>query len=96
MRKPISRKEWNKLNQHVKDVLKMARTHDPDLVKWLRGLDRRVVNQAKALLEIQSDIETINHQLERIGAPQYRRIINGSRSKIATVEATVFATKGQE
>jgi hypothetical protein len=53
MRKPITRKEFAKVTRRANAALKLASTHDPDLL---------------------SRIEVLERQMERIGAPQYRKI----------------------
>jgi len=53
MRKPITRKEWNKLVKQVKEALRLASVHDP---------------------EHETRLGVIERQMERIGAPQYRRV----------------------
>lgn len=58
MIKPITRKEYNDLRRWLKDTSKQASTHDPDIVRWLKGLYDRV-----AILE---------RQVELLGAKPYR------------------------
>lgn len=42
MLKPITRKEFNKLNQIAKDALRLASKHDPDLEKRIVVLERQM------------------------------------------------------
>lgn len=51
------------------DAIQMASTHDPDHNKWLTEISR-VINRDLAAIE--SRLDLIEHQLRRIGAPQYR------------------------
>ena len=52
------------------DALMMTSSHDPDHHKWLTQITN-VLN--KDLKEIESRLDIVEHQLRRIGAPQYRR-----------------------
>ena len=74
----------------LKDALKLASNHDPELVKWLRGIDRRLVLVQKALNTIESNAQLTERRLDRVGAPQYRTLYSPS-PKIQTVEANTFA-----
>ena len=58
MRKPITRKEWNKQVQFAKNCMRLASTHDPDIINWLKCIYDRV-----AILE---------RQVELLGAKPYR------------------------
>jgi hypothetical protein len=62
----ITHKEWNKLNSRLKGVERLASTHDPDLVKRLKEIERRIVT-------LFADSVIHERRLDRIGAPQYRR-----------------------
>ena len=42
MRKPITRKEFNTLTRFAKDAMRLASTHDPDLVRWIVDTQSRV------------------------------------------------------
>jgi hypothetical protein len=47
-----------KQSQDIKNALKLASTHDPDIMKWITELEYR--------------LDIAERQLERLGAPQYR------------------------
>jgi hypothetical protein len=74
MVKPITRKEYNKLVQQVKDALRLASTHDPDHAKLLNDHARWLVQLGTQLC---NRIDIIERQLERLGAPQYRTVRKG-------------------
>ena len=42
------------------DAMQLASSHDPDLLKAIRNLD--------------SQVELLERRLDRLGAPQYRRV----------------------
>jgi len=42
MRRPIKRAEWNKLVRYSKDCMRLASTHDPDLLKRIEVLERQM------------------------------------------------------
>lgn len=65
--KPITRKEFNNLSRQVRDALKLASTHDPDLVKQIKALSKIIAAQFDRIV-------VMERQLERLGAPQYRRV----------------------
>jgi len=91
MIKPPTRAEFKKVQQQVKDALKLASTHDPDLVKWLKRIDKDVdllvkyVRKANEMfgvditLAAQTDhrLAVLERQMERVGAPQYRVVKKG-------------------
>ena len=59
----IASKDIKEIAAHAWDALTLASTHDPD--------------HAKKLRELESRIEVLERQMERIGAPQYRTIYKG-------------------
>jgi hypothetical protein len=63
MIKLVTKKEYNELQKTANEALRLAITHDPDHGKMLRDLTIRV--------------ETIERQMERLGAPQYRVVSKG-------------------
>lgn len=52
------------------DAMMMASSHDPDHHKWLTEITNVLNKELKA---VESRLDLIEHQLRRIGAPQYRR-----------------------
>ena len=67
MIKPITRKEYNKVLRLAKDALELACHHDPEHAKELKKL-RKDVTHLDILLGV------VERQLQRLGAPQYRRV----------------------
>ena len=52
------------------DALMLASSHDPDHHSWLKELEK-IMN--RDLQRIEDRLDIVEHQLRRIGAPQYRR-----------------------
>lgn len=59
MIKPPTRAEFKKVQQQVKDALKLASTHDPDLVKWLKGLQKEIGLLGKAVHHLVNSQELV-------------------------------------
>jgi hypothetical protein len=77
MRKPITRAEWNKLVRYSKDCMNLASTHDPDHAVEIRRLFRWSERLFGRVLKLEDRLEVTERQLQRLGAPQYRKIKNG-------------------
>ena len=75
----IENSSWRDVRAKAWDALMMASSHDPDHHKWLTQITN-VLN--KDLKEIESRLDIIEHQLRRIGAPQYRRVKHGIFAEI--------------
>ena len=73
MTKPITRKEWKELWSFVRGVAKQASNHDPEHSQELRDHDSVLADQQGWLLSINSRLDVLERQMERIGAPQYRK-----------------------
>lgn len=74
MIKPPTRAEFKKVQQQVKDALKLASTHDPDLVKSLQQHRKYIDTLWKWNVNIDDRLAIAERQLGRLGAPQYRNV----------------------
>jgi hypothetical protein len=63
----LSKFDDHRLAAVVWDVMIQASNHDPDLLKAIRNLDRQIE-------KLYSRMELVEHRLDRIGAPQYRKV----------------------
>jgi hypothetical protein len=76
MIKPITRKEFARHERMIREALRLASTHDPDLVREIKDHARWLVQLGT---ELGNRLDVVERQLERIGAPQYRVIHKGLR-----------------
>jgi hypothetical protein len=81
MQKPITRAEWKKLWSFVRCIATLATNHDPDHAKELTHIRTVVEKQFHATNSL---LQTCEHRLDRIGAPQYRVISKGKPAKLFT------------
>ena len=77
MRKPITREEYRKVYRLALDGLNLASSHDPEHTKELKGITRNIKYLFKWSDDVDSHLQIIDRQLERLGAPQYRVIRKG-------------------
>jgi len=67
--RPITRKEFEKLNSRLKGVEKLASTHDPDIMKLLRDQRKTIDALWGWNKNLDDRLAAAEGQLKRIGAP---------------------------
>jgi hypothetical protein len=77
MKKPITRKEFQLVQRQVKDALKLASTHDPDHAIEIRRALRWCERLFGRVIKLEDRVDVTERQLQRVGAPQYRKVRNG-------------------
>ena len=75
----IATADQKRIAARLWDVMIQASSHDPEHQQWLTDLTK-VVN--KDLTEIEDRLDLIERALQRIGAPQYRKVRKGIYAEI--------------
>jgi len=76
MIKSITRKEFARHERMIREALRLSSHHDPDLVRELKDHARWLVQLGT---ELGNRLDVVEHQLQRLGAPQYRTVRKGTR-----------------
>ena len=71
--KPVTKKEFDKVVSRLKGVEALASHHDPEHHKWISNLYRDANILFRKVHDLQSQLDVVQRQMERIGAPLYRR-----------------------
>jgi hypothetical protein len=75
----ITRKEWDDCQRRLKEALRLASTHDPDLLRRIIVLECLVaeIRKVGSSKKLEVRLEVVERQLQRLGVPQYRLIRRG-------------------
>ena len=86
----IKNADEKRIRTIVWNTMIQASSHDPEHHKWLTDITNVLNNDLK---EIETRLDIIERQLERIGAPQYRKIKGGVYAEIVRGPKSAKALK---
>jgi hypothetical protein len=80
----IARADLKRLAAYAWDAMQLASSHDPDHAKDLKRIEALIYAEVKLqdrrFADICSRLSTMERQLERLGAPQYRVLYKGKKA----------------
>jgi len=86
----IATADEKRIKQLLWDVAEQASNHDPEHHEWLTDISKCL---NKDLPKIDNRLDIIERQLERIGAPQYRKVRKGFYAEIVRGPKSAKALK---